>query len=62
MKDQFQNKKQGILHLVLAVSWLILGIWEIADDGHSVRAWIYIVTAIAWLVISIYNMNYKKKE
>ena len=51
-----------MLHLILAVSWLFLGIWEIADDGHSVRAWIYIVTAVAWLVVSIYNMNYKKEE
>ena len=62
MRNQLRNPKQGILHLALAVSWLLLGIWEIADDGHSVRAWIYIVTAIAWLVVSIYNMNYKKKE
>ena len=62
MRNQLRNPKQGILHLVLAVSWLLLGIWEIADDGHSVRAWIYIVTAIVWLVVSIYNMNYKKKE
>ena len=62
MNNQLRNPEQGILHLVLAVSWLLLGIWEIADDGHSVRAWIYIVTAIAWLVVSIYNMNYKKKE
>ena len=62
MKNQDINLKQGILHLILAIAWLILGIWEIADDGHSVRAWIYIVTAVVWLAVSIYNMNYKKKE
>ena len=62
MQNKINNPKQGILHLILAVSWLILGIWEIADDGHSVRAWIYIVTAIAWLWVCIYNMNYKKKD
>ena len=62
MQNKINNPKQGILDLILAVSWLILGIWEIADDGHSVRAWIYIVTAIAWLWVSIYNMNYKKKD
>lgn len=62
MKNQTCNQKQGILHLILAISWLILGIWEIADDGHSVKAWIYIVLAAAWLAVSIYNMNYKKKE
>lgn len=62
MQNKIHNPKQGILHLILAVSWLILGIWEIADDGLSVRAWIIIVTAIAWLWVSIYNMNYKKKD
>jgi len=62
MKNPIHNPKQGILHLLLATSWLILGIWEIADDGHSVRAWIYIITAVAWLVVSIYNMNYKEKD
>ena len=51
-----------IICSILAISWLLLGIWEIADDGHSVRAWIYIVTAVAWLVVSIYNMNYKNKD
>lgn len=62
MSNQLRNPKHGILHLILAISWLLLGIWEIVDDGHSVRAWIYIVTAVAWLVVSIYNMNYKKKD
>ena len=62
MNNQLRNTKHGMLHLILAISWLLLGIWEIADDGHSVRAWIYIVTAVAWLVVSIYNMNYKKKD
>ena len=60
MQNQHCNPKHGVLHLILAISWLLLGIWEIADDGHSVRAWIYIVTALAWLAVSIYNMNYKK--
>ena len=62
MNNQLRNLKHGMLHLILAISWLLLGIWEIADDGHSVRAWIYIVTAVAWLVVSIYNMNYKNKD
>ena len=62
MNKQLRNQKHGMLHLILAISWLLLGIWEIADDGHSVRAWIYIVTAVAWLVVSIYNMNYKNKD
>ena len=47
MQNQHCNPKHGVLHLILAISWLLLGIWEIADDGHSVRAWIYIVTALA---------------
>ena len=61
MKDL--KPKHGMLHMILAVSWLFLGVWEIADKGHTVFAWVCIITAVAWLACSIYNMrHFKKKE
>ena len=63
MNNQLRNPKQGILHLVLAVSWLLLGIWEIADDeGRIFRGIFFLVFAILWAAIYFNELKKFRKE